>query len=223
MSETTITEAAPAAKRANPLVGALLPLVVDIAVPLAVYYLAHSAFGLSLLSALIVSSVVPAARTLYALTRRREANALAGLMLVVNVAGIVTTFLTGDPRLMIAKDGLVSSAIGAGILFSALRGKPLMAMGLRPFLTGGDTAREAAWERLSASSDVFRRHALRHSVIWGAALLLECAARVVGAYTLPLTTMVWLPTVFLIGAIGVASVLSGPSTERMKKLLTEQA
>lgn len=144
-------------------------------------------------------------------------------MLLVNVAGIVTTFLTGDPRLMIAKDGLVSSAIGIGILFSALRGRPLMAVGLRPFLTGGKPAREAAWDRLWVESAQFRRYALRHSVIWGGALMLECVARVVGAYTLPLTTMVWLPTVFLIGAIGLASVVSGPCTERMKKLITEQA
>ncbi|MGF1430428.1 VC0807 family protein [Kitasatospora sp. LaBMicrA B282] len=229
MSEITSIEAVGGTgKPRNPLVGALLPLVVDVAVPLATYYAAHSLLGLGMVDSLIVSSVVPAVRTLYGLLRERSVNGLAGLMLVVNVVGIVATCIVGDPRLMIAKDGLVSSAVGAGILVSALRGKPLMALGLRPFLTGGKPAREAAWDRLttdteSAEGRLFRTLALRHSVVWGLALLVECLARVVGAYTLPLHTMVWLPTVFLVGAIGAASMITAPTTDGLKKLLGEQA
>ncbi|GAB2689628.1 VC0807 family protein [Kitasatospora kifunensis] len=222
---TTTTEAG--AKAANPMVSALLPLVVDIAVPLGVYYAAHSVFGVSLVGSLIVSSVVPAVRTVYGLARKREFNGMAALMLVVNLVGLLTAFLTGDPRLMIAKDGLLSSAIGAGILVSALRGEPLMAAGLRPFLTRGDARLEAAWERLAAGSAAgsaaFAKAARRHSLIWGGALLLECAARVVGAYTLPLSTMAWLPTVFLIGAIVLASMVSDSATEQLKKLAADEA
>lgn len=224
-SATTTTTAT--AKAGNPMVTALLPLAVDVAVPLGVYYAAHSVFGVSLVGSLIVSSVVPAVRTLHGLLRNREFNGMAGLMLAVNLVGLLTTLLTGDPRLMIAKDGLVSSAVGAGILVCALRGKPLMAAGLRPFLTRGEARPEAAWERLAAGSaagaTVFATLTRRHSLIWGGALLLECAARVAGAYTLPLTTMVWLPTVFLIGAIGLAGVVSGPYTERLKKLVADEA
>ncbi|TQF04222.1 hypothetical protein E6W39_20815 [Kitasatospora acidiphila] len=223
-------------KTRNPLVDGLLPLAVDVVVPLGTYYAAR-AFGVGMVPALVISSVVPAVRTVYGLVRSRRAGAgsksgagLAPLILVVNVVGLVTTFITGDPRLMIAKDGLVSSAIGIGILVSVLRGRPAMSAGLRPFLTRGDAAREAAWEALrtgsgqvaTAGSAEFRRSALAHSVVWGAALVLECAARVVGAYTLPLATMAWLPTVLLIGAIGVASMVSGPYTERMKKLMDQQ-
>jgi hypothetical protein len=205
-------------------------------VPLGTYYAAR-AFGVGLVPALIVSSVVPAVRTVYGLLRSRRDGAgsrtgggLAPLILAVNVVGLVTTFITGDPRLMIAKDGLVSSAIGIGILVSVVRGRPAMSAGLRPFLTRGNTAREAAWEALrtgsgqvgTAGSAAFRRSEMAHSTVWGAALVLECAMRVVGAYTLPLDTMAWLPTVLLIGAIGVASVVSGPFTERMKKLMDQQ-
>jgi hypothetical protein len=39
------------------------------------------------------------------------------------------------------------------------------------------------------------------SVIWGVALLAECVARLVGAFTLPVSTMVWLSTVFTMSAI----------------------
>lgn len=222
-STTAAATAATAAKAGNPLVTALLPLAVDVAVPLGVYYAAHSVLGMSMVGALMVSSLLPAVRTVHGLVRDRRVNGLAGLMLVVNLVGLLATFLTGDPRLMIAKDGLVSSAIGGGILVSALRGNPLMAAGLRPFLTRGDARLEAAWERLAAGSPAFAKATRRHSLIWGAALLLECAARVVGAYTLPLATMVWLPTVFLVGAIALAGLVSGPSAELLKKMLADQA
>ncbi|MCC9307950.1 hypothetical protein LN042_12745 [Kitasatospora sp. RB6PN24] len=223
-------------KTRNPLVDALLPLAVDVALPLGTYYAAR-AFGVGLVPALIVSSVVPAVRTVYGLVRSHRAGAgsrtgggLAPLILAVNVVGLVSTFITGDPRLMIAKDGLVSSAIGIGILVSVVRGRPVMSAGLRPFLTKGEAAREAAWEALrtgsgqvgTAGSAAFRRSELAYSVVWGVALVLECVIRVVGAYTLPLATMVWLPTVLLIGAIVVAIVISGPFTERMKKLVDQQ-
>jgi hypothetical protein len=41
------------------------------------------------------------------------------------------------------------------------------------------------------------------------ALLGECVARVVGAYTLPIDTMVWLGTVVMVGAMALAFLLSG--------------
>jgi hypothetical protein len=223
-------------KTRNPMVEALLPLVVDVAVPLGAYYAARQC-GVGLVPALIVSSVVPAVRTVYQLLRSRRAGAgsrtggsLAPLVLAVNVVGLLATFITGDPRLMIAKDGLVSSAIGIGIVVSVMRGRPAMSSGLRPFLTKGEAAREAAWEAMrtgagqvaTPGSAAFQKAERAHSLIWGALLVLECLARVVGAYTLPLATMAWLPTVLLIGAIGVASFASGPFTERMKKLMDEQ-
>ena len=41
------------------------------------------------------------------------------------------------------------------------------------------------------------------------ALLADCAARLAGAYMLPVTTMVWLGTAFTLGAIGLAVVIGG--------------
>ena len=60
--------------------------------------------------------------------------------------------------------------------------------------------------------------------MWGVALLVECVARVVGAYTIPVDTMVWLGTVFLIGAIVLAMVVSGGlATEPMEQLVRDEA
>ena len=81
----------------------------------------------------------------------------------------------------------------------------------------------AAWDRLSAASPRFRRLELLFSTVWGVALLAECAARLVGAYTLPVTTMVWLGTVMTLGAIGVAIVVGGAAAGPIQKMIDAEA
>ena len=140
-------------------------------------------------------------------------------MLAVNLAGIVVSFLTGDPRAMIAKDSLVSSVIAVAILASVAMRRPLMSAGLKPFMTKGKPERTAAWDRLATTSGRFRRLELVFSTIWGLALLADCAARLAGAYTLPVTTMVWLGTVFTLGAIGLAIVIGGVAAGPIQKMI----
>ncbi|MFI9569682.1 VC0807 family protein [Streptomyces rishiriensis] len=192
---------------------AFAPLIVDVAVPLGSYYLFKGAFGMSTFAALAWSSVVPAGRTMWSALRERAVNGLAGLILVVNVVGLVLSFVSGDPRLMLAKDSGVSSTVGIGILVSVALGRPMMTAGLKPFLVKSDAVREAAWARLesgaAAASADFRRRERAFSLVWGAVLLAECAVRIVGAYTVPVDTMVWLGSVVMVVAMGLAVVVGG--------------
>jgi hypothetical protein len=186
---------------------ALKPLLIDVAVPLASYYALRDGAGLSLWLSLALSSVVPVIRSVASLARERRVNLLAALMVAVNVAGIAVSFLAGDPRLMIAKDSVISSVIGFALLISAGLGRPLMSAGLEPFVTRGHADRAAAWHRLRSRSGRFRRLESRFTMIWGLILLADCVVRVWGAFTLPVATMVWLGTVIVLGAIALASVL----------------
>jgi hypothetical protein len=188
---------------------ALRPLLIDVGIPLGSYYVLHNGFGLSLWLSLALSSVCPAARAVAGLAAERKLNVLAVLMLAVNVAGIAVSFLTGDPRAMIAKDSVISSVIAFAILGSVISRRPLMSVGLRPFMTQGTPERNAAWDRLAKGSARFRRFELLYSAIWGVALLADCAARLVGAYTLPVTTMVWMSTVLTLSAVGVGVMVGG--------------
>ncbi|MER7929636.1 VC0807 family protein [Streptomyces sp. NPDC096057] len=185
------------------------PLLMDVAVPIGSYYLLKSAFGMSTVAALGWSSVVPAVRTVWGVVAERAINAFAALILFVNVIGLLLSFVAGDPRLMLAKDSGISSAVGIGILVSVVMGKPMMTAGMKPFLVKGDPARDAAFERLLSGSAAFQRAERRFSLVWGVMLLAECVARIVGVYTLPVDTMVWLGTVVMIGTIAVTSVISG--------------
>ncbi|MCS0602786.1 hypothetical protein NX794_16430 [Streptomyces sp. LP11] len=189
------------------------PLLIDVAVPLGSYYVLKDGAGMSTFAALAWSSVVPAARTGWGLVRERRTNALAALILVVNVVSLLLSFVSGDPRLMLAKDSGVSSTVALGILVSVALGKPMMTEGLKPFLVKGDAEKEAAWERLvsgaATGSVAFRSREKAFSVVWGVALFTECVARIVGAYTLPVDTMVWLGSVILIGTMVITVLISG--------------
>ena len=213
----------PAGPNPADLLKGLRPLLLDVGVPLGSFYVLRDAFGLSLWLSLALSSVGPAIRAVGGIAADRKLNVLAVLMLAVNVAGIVVSFLTGDPRAMIAKDSLVSSVIAFAILGSVATRRPLMSAGLKPFITRGTPERTAAWDRLSASCARFRRFEMLFSAIWGAALLADCVARLAGAYTLPVTTMVWLSTVLTLGAVGVGIVAGGTASRPIEKMVEAEA
>ncbi len=219
---TTTEVQAPAVPAKNDLVATLRPLILDLGIPLGSYYLLRGA-GAGLVPSLIASSVLPAARSVYGLARQRTVNALALLIVVVNVVSIAISFWSGDPRIMLAKDGAISSTIGIAILLSACTGRPLMTAGLRPFLVKGDAAKDAAFSRLLATSARFRTLERRFSLVWGSALLAECIVRVCCAFTLPVGTMVWLSTVLTVGSIGVGIVGGGVFSVPMETMVKDEA
>ncbi|MEU9947372.1 VC0807 family protein [Streptomyces sp. NPDC047939] len=201
----------------------MMPLLVDVAVPLASYYLLKAA-GMGTFGALAWSSVVPGVRTVWGVVRDRRLNGLAALMVTVNAVGLLLSLVAGDPRLMLLKDSGISSTIGLVFLVSALRGRPMLSEGLRPWLTRGEAAKSAAYQRLSTGSDAFRRAEVRFSVVWGAALLGECVVRAVGAYTVPVETMVWAGTVVMVAAMVLAFVVSGRvAVVPMERMIEEAA
>jgi hypothetical protein len=211
------------ADRRRDLAAALRPLLIDVGIPVGVYYLLRNAFGVSLWLSLALSSIGPAVRAIAGLVAERKLNLLAALMLAVNLVGIVVSFLAGDPRAMIAKDSIVSSVIAFAILGSVVLRRPLMSAGLKPFMTRGEPQRTAAWDRLSAASPRFRRLELLFSTTWGLVVLAECVARLAGAYTLPVPTMVWLGTVMTLGAIAVAIVAGGATAGPIQKMIDAEA
>ena len=211
------------ADRRRDLATVLRPLLLDIGIPVGSYYVLRNAFGVSVWLSLALSAIGPAVRATAGLVAERKLNLLAVLMLAVNLAGIAVSFLTGDPRAMIAKDSIVSSVIAFTILGSVVLRHPLMSEGLRPFMTRGEPKRTAAWDRLSTASPRFRRLELQFSIVWGLALLADCAARLVGAYVLAATTMVGLDTVMTLSAIGVAIVAGGAAAGPIQKMIDAES
>lgn len=93
------------------------------------------------------------------------------VVLTVNAVSLAISFWSGDPRFMLAKDGAVTSILGLAILASVLARRPLMTAGMRPFVTRGNAAKEAAFGRLLDASARFRQLEARFSVIWAGVFL----------------------------------------------------
>lgn len=205
------------------LAATLAPLAVDVALPLAAT-LVVSHLGYGTVAALTAGSVVPVVRTAWSLVVGHRLNRLAALMLATSVAGIVGGLIVGDPRLIVAKDGLVSATIAGAMLLSTLRGTPIMSAGLVPFVTRGTPARVAAWRRLSAGSGTFRRLERRYTAVWGWVLLTDCVGRAVAAFVVPTGWLPWLGGVVTVAAIVLAAIASAAvAVEALTRLVDAEA
>ena len=75
---------------------AIASILLDVVIPLGIYYLLHDAFGLSLVTSMACSSVLPAVRTIVTAVRDHTLETLAALMLTMNLASIVVSLASGD-------------------------------------------------------------------------------------------------------------------------------
>jgi hypothetical protein len=183
----------------------LLPLVLDIGLPLGSYYLLK-AFGVDVITALVLSGLIPAARTIWTTLRAGKPDQFALAVLVVTVVSIPITLLTGSPTFMLAKDGLGTGALGVFLCVMALRNQPVMANGFRPFIA--ETVGKArAWDNLAANSPEFRSLLSRGTLVWGVGFLLEVALRLLIVFTLPFDTAVWATNIPLFAGIVGCSIV----------------
>ena len=98
----------------------------DIGLPLGSYYLLKDAFGADVITALIVSGLVPAARTIWTTLRAGKPDQFALAVLILTIVSIPITLLTGSPTFMLAKDGLGTATLGIYVGVMALRRQPVM-------------------------------------------------------------------------------------------------
>jgi len=155
-------------------------LVIDLAVPLAVYGVLQLA-GLSVTWSLAGGSVVPIVRIIVAAVREHRVNGLALFVLCALVVGVTLSLVTGDARLAIARDAVIGVALGIVFIGSLAMRRPIMFYVTRSF--GGGRLGEQ-WDRVPA----LRRDLRYMTLAIGGLCLLDAAARVVLAYTLPVRT-----------------------------------
>jgi len=212
------------ARRSARAESSITSLVIDVAIPLAIYYLLHAGLGVPLVTAMAASSVIPAARALQAAIRDRELNQLAALMLGLNVASIVVSLISGDARLLFAREAAISSVVGIGALATVLAGRtPMFAPGVQAFMTRGERRREQAWRRLVCTDRRFAAMLCRHTLVWGVVLLADCAARVVCAYTVPVADLAWLSTAITGVSVSFAMIVSGAAYgEKLQRALAAE-
>ena len=151
-------------------------VIFDTAGPLVAYQMLRSA-GLSGVSALVLSGVLPGIAVLSGFIRRRRLDAVGLLVLAGIAVGGILGLVSGNARLVLLEGSVPTAAFGMLLLASLRSRRPLMFRFALEFM-GPDTPRGREFEGLWRYPG-FRHVFWLYTVVWGITYLAEAAARVV--------------------------------------------
>lgn len=164
--------------------GTLRTVGVQVVLPVGVYLLLVQ-LGTSAAWALVGSAGVSVVVLGLEWTRSRELSTLGLLVLVQFVLGIAVAGLTGNPRLVLLKDYVVTAAIALGAAASLGLPRPFIAR-VRRDLSPDRSNFDRRWTQQAA----FRRVHRRLTLLWAAGLLGQAAVAAAVIYSTPITVAV---------------------------------
>ncbi|MEU4213312.1 VC0807 family protein [Streptomyces sp. NPDC026206] len=190
----------------------LIPLTVDILLPLALYYVLR-AQGIAQWQALLLSSVVPAAHALATAVVRRRAEAFDLLVVVLLAISAVTSLISGSPRVLLLKDAGLPAVLGVWIVGTLFTARPFtFQFGRRLRGPGADEEAERAWRERPD----FRAALRGLTVLWGGEQLLDAALSAVEALTLPVDLVPVIGRFQSLALIGLVAVVTVRSSRRFR-------
>ncbi len=190
----------------SPGLGSILPwrtLLLNIVAPLAVYRLGTS-HGLSQTQALLLAAVFPLASIAVGVVRTRALDPIGAISLVAIVLSGAATLLFNDPRILLARDSLVTATIGLAFLGSLLAPRPLIFVLGRRF-SASDPARLARFDDLWQNPRA-RANVRIATVVWGGGLLAEALIRAACAVLLPAQVVLAISPLLSVASIALLGV-----------------
>jgi hypothetical protein len=178
-------------------------VIFDVAAPLAAYNLLRSA-GLSAVTALVLSGVFPAMGVAIGAARNRRLDVVGAVVLAGIVLGTVLGLVSHNARLVLVEGSVPTAFFGVVSLGSLPRARPLMFTVVLEF-AGPDTARGQEMTRLWNHEEAYRRDVRIVTAVWGAAFLLEAAARVIIVYNVSAGTALAISKVMPFVVAGIVS------------------
>jgi hypothetical protein len=159
-------------------------LIVDIAIPLALYY-GLKALGVSDLNALLVGVVPGLISSAVSLVRERRTD-LVGMAVVVSmVASSVVAVIGGDARLLLVRNAWISLPFAGITLWSLRHPQPLTYVVTRAMMVRRGPLMDELWE----TNERFRNAWKWITVWWGIATIIDGVVRIVVSYTLPISVV----------------------------------
>ena len=150
--------------------------VFDVIGPLVAYSLLRAA-GMSTVTALILSGVIPVVGVAINAVQHRRLEVIGALVLAGIIVGALLGLVSHNAKLVLMEGSVPTAIFGLACLASLLTSRPLM-YGFALELTGPNTAKGREM------TDLWQYPQFRHifriiTAIWGAGFLLEAAVRVV--------------------------------------------
>lgn len=218
MSSTALTR--------YPAVAAAAPMALDMAAPVISFVVLHLVFGVSPVIALSVGAVVAGLRTVWRVATERRVNAFSVMILVMLLATLLLVFITGDPRLVLAKSAVMPFVGGVYGLITNYVGRAVVFDVVAPFVTKGDPRLIAAWEGGWNDDAHFRRRLRLINLLWGLGFIASAVTRVVIIYSTPLDIAVFagqLPTLVTLPVLIFTTVrLAGPLRAALRRAIADK-
>jgi hypothetical protein len=156
-------------------------LVVDIAIPLALFY-GLKALGANDLTALLVGVVPGLISSAVSLVRNRRTD-LVGMAVVVSmVASTVVAVVGGDARLLLVRNAWISLPFAGITLWSLRHPRPLTYTVTQAMIPRRAVLMDELWE----TNARFREAWKWITVCWGIASIVDAILRIVLSYALPI-------------------------------------
>jgi hypothetical protein len=114
----------------------------------------------------------------------RQLDRFAVLVLIELAISVILAGVSSDPRFVLARPAVYTAVAGIYAL-TTVRTRPFMIDVTRPFASGGDPARAAAFDRAWDESARFRKAERVMTALLGIMLLAEAALRVITVYSEP--------------------------------------
>jgi hypothetical protein len=151
-------------------------IVINVALPILIYWALKKYTATSDFLALVASGVPSLIDSIFGVIRRKRIDLLAGIVLAGIAITLITVALGGSPKVYLIRESFFTAAFGLAYLASLLFPRPLAFYFARYFATGNHPENIPWFDSLWQYQQF--RHTMRViTVVWGIGFLLEAALR----------------------------------------------
>lgn len=180
-------------------------IMINVALPILIYWALKTYTGISDFLALVISGVPSLIDSIVGVIRRKRIDLLAGIVLVGIVITLILVALGGSPKVYLIRESFFTAAFGLAYLISLLFPRPLAFYFARYFATGNHPENIPWFDSLWQYQQF--RHTMRViTVVWGIGFLLEAALRTYLVIVLSTVQFLIVSPFVLYGIIGVLFV-----------------
>jgi len=188
-----------------PLAGIIWGVVLNAAVPVALYKLSKRYYSASEFTALVIAATFPLGRSAFELLIYRSFDPISIVVLLGITTDAVAILFGGSPRLLLIRESLFTGAFGVACFFSLLLPRPMMFYFSRYFIAGMDEERQARFNGSWRLSEVRFCHRLI-TTVWGCVFVGELLIRVVLICTLS-AALVLIISPLMIGTLTIVTMI----------------
>ena len=156
-------------------------IAINTTIPVACYWLSKRFVSRSELTALLVATAFPLLKSGSDVTRHREVDPVALLVLLGIATSMLALVMGGDPRLLLIRESFFTGAFGIACLVSLTFPRPIMFYFGRHFMAGKDPQKQATFDARWQDPRARRAHRLV-TVVWGLVYTGEFIVRVMLVY-----------------------------------------